>query len=107
MVRVRVARDAAGDVVGLVASGHAGFAAHGSDIVCAAVSAILETALMGIDAYAPEGQCQELEDGLLRWQGRPTAATRTIWGTALLGLGSIARDHPRHLEVRDTRGDAS
>lgn len=107
MVRVRVTRDAAGDVVGLSARGHAGFAAHGSDIVCAAVSAILETALMGIEAFSPEGQHHELDDGLLRWQGRPTPATRTIWGTALLGLGSIARDHPRHLEVKEIGGDGA
>ena len=37
-----------GDLVGFEASGHAGYDAYGRDIVCAAVSAILQTTLGGI-----------------------------------------------------------
>lgn len=32
--------------------GHAGYAPHGQDIVCAAVSAILQTAVLGLESIA-------------------------------------------------------
>lgn len=32
--------------------GHAGYDAHGRDIVCAGVSAILQTAVLGLEAIA-------------------------------------------------------
>lgn len=32
--------------------GHAGYAPHGQDIVCAGVSAILQTAVLGLEALA-------------------------------------------------------
>lgn len=40
--------------VHLDVSGHAGHAAYGEDIVCAAVSAIVQTALLGLEAVASE-----------------------------------------------------
>ena len=38
-----------GDLVGFEAKGHAGYDEYGRDIVCAAVSVILQTTLGGID----------------------------------------------------------
>ncbi|AMA72768.1 ribosomal protein [Aneurinibacillus sp. XH2] len=36
------------------AVGHANYAEHGKDIVCAAVSAIMQTALLGLQAIAEQ-----------------------------------------------------
>jgi uncharacterized protein len=36
------------------AVGHAGYAEHGKDIVCAAISTIMQTALLGIQAVAEQ-----------------------------------------------------
>jgi hypothetical protein len=36
----------------IIADGHANAAPHGQDIVCAAVSAILQTAALGLEAIA-------------------------------------------------------
>lgn len=36
------------------AVGHAGYAEHGKDIVCAAISTIMQTALLGIQAVAQQ-----------------------------------------------------
>lgn len=41
-----------GSVVSLVASGHTGYAESGEDIVCAAISAIIQTAAMGLTEVA-------------------------------------------------------
>jgi uncharacterized protein YsxB (DUF464 family) len=40
-----------GDMV-IDVKGHAGYAPHGQDIVCAAVSAILQTAVLGLESVA-------------------------------------------------------
>ena len=48
MIAVEVYRDAGGRVRGFGCSGHADFGEHGEDIVCAAVSAIAQTTVLGL-----------------------------------------------------------
>lgn len=50
MIAIKYART--GDEHALLISGHAGAAARGRDIYCAAVSAIFQTALLGLIAIA-------------------------------------------------------
>ena len=38
----------------LKAAGHANYAEHGKDVVCAAVSSIMQTALLGLQAIAEQ-----------------------------------------------------
>jgi uncharacterized protein YsxB (DUF464 family) len=38
----------------IVADGHANSAPHGQDIICASVSAILQTAILGLEAIADQ-----------------------------------------------------
>ena len=47
MINVRIKR-VAGQVTKLVVSGHAGSAPHGKDIICAAVSALVQTYLFSL-----------------------------------------------------------
>lgn len=50
MIRITVARE--GDTHTLTITGHAGAAPKGQDIVCAWVSAVYQTALLGLEAVA-------------------------------------------------------
>lgn len=50
MIKVRVNMES-GDML-IDVKGHAGYAPHGRDIVCAAVSAILQTAVLGLESIA-------------------------------------------------------
>lgn len=52
MIRIRVVVKE-GKIV-LDADGHANYAPHGQDIVCASVSAILQTAVLGLEAIAEQ-----------------------------------------------------
>lgn len=58
MIEVHIVRDKEGFIWEFSVHGHAGFAKHGKDIVCAAVSAVAYTAvgalqeLAGIDNYS-------------------------------------------------------
>ena len=51
MVIVTVTRDVKGKIVQFEATGHADFAKSGEDIVCAAVSSLLQTTLLGLQEY--------------------------------------------------------
>ena len=48
MIRIKMEKDRQGRLCGFIVEGHADYAEEGSDIVCAAVSALTQTALLGI-----------------------------------------------------------
>lgn len=49
MIEVHIVRDSKGSIWQFTVKGHAGFAEKGSDIVCAAVSAVAYTAVGALD----------------------------------------------------------
>jgi hypothetical protein len=87
----------------LTVSGHAGFADYGGDIVCAAASALVQTAAHGVSTYCgarvvthddPDG------DYVLEVPRGGGARAQAVLETAVSGLRAIARRHPGHLAVR-------
>ncbi|ETJ43451.1 hypothetical protein Q604_UNBC02553G0001, partial [human gut metagenome] len=54
MVSIRIQRNSEDQVIGCHLSGHAGYDEHGFDIVCAAVSALTATAMLGLTQIAQE-----------------------------------------------------
>lgn len=47
--------------------GHSDYKDSGEDIVCAAISAIVQTALLGIKAFDQDTSNYSIEDGFLEW----------------------------------------
>lgn len=95
MIRVEVSRQIIGDhkVIEFTVSGHADTAPHGQDIVCAAVSAIVQTAIMGVERIA-HGPSAITRPGDVRWQGVVDDVAEGIIETMLLGLQDIADQYP-------------
>jgi uncharacterized protein YsxB (DUF464 family) len=97
-----------GAFAGFTVSGHAGYAKHGSDIVCSAVSALTQAAAMGLSEFL--NVCGELavEEGHMRLALRSglrkeealqaEAILQTLW----LGLSGIREAYPGHLEIEVT-----
>ena len=54
------------NIVGFVAKGHSGYAKHGEDIVCAAVSALTQTAYLGLEKLVKAEMEFHIKDGELR-----------------------------------------
>ena len=82
----------------LTVTGHADFAKRGSDIVCAAVSAIVQTAALGI------AQCASVirDDGLLSIKMLDKCEKcDIILGTMMLGLRDIAAQYPNNVTIRE------
>lgn len=91
--------------------GHAEYAPHGQDIVCAAVSALSQTLAAWLLDYAPcmEGAPEiEAGEGRLHIQCSP----RSVWRCEVLllyqfvikGLRQIAGEYPQHVQIMDGCG---
>ncbi|HUZ49221.1 MAG TPA: ribosomal-processing cysteine protease Prp [Candidatus Dormibacteraeota bacterium] len=101
MLAVTFCRDSRNRLSSVFATGHAGFAEHGEDIVCAAVSAILQAARLGLEAHARVQLEASQSSGELRlvWPeaARDDAAVRAIVATAELSVEQIAAQYPTHV----------
>lgn len=109
MVNVEIIYDGH-QVKGFVATGHAGAAPLGEDLVCASISALTQTALLGLDALLSEKPIWRLDaDGYLEcWV--PEGLTETdfmkaevIIKTLELGLKSIEQGYGQYLKVSKRR----
>lgn len=106
MIRITMARSN-GRSVGFDCTGHAGFAEAGRDIVCSAVSALTQTAVLGITEIAkiPAGVSID-DDGIRCILARDATETQCEQADLLLssmeaGLIAIGRAHPHTLKITD------
>ena len=111
MVTVHFRRDSRGRLSSFFADGHAGWADSGEDIVCAAVSAILQAAWLGLDEHAQVTLEASKAGGrlALRWpdEARSRDDVRAIVATAELAVAQISRQYPAHVQVvRETETEA-
>jgi uncharacterized protein YsxB (DUF464 family) len=101
VVTVSFRRDSRNRLSSVFADGHAGWADAGDDIVCAAASAILQAALLGLTDVAHVAVTAERTPGRLamRWPEaeRDNSDVRAIVATAELSIESIAHDFPEHV----------
>lgn len=109
MIDVRVRKDSRDRLSSFFASGHAGWAESGEDVVCAAVSAILQAAWLGMTEIASVAVTATREDGRLElaWprDARGDARVAAIVGTAALAVERIAAQYPDHVRVIHERDD--
>jgi len=107
VLEVTFYRDERDRLAGVSARGHADFADHGQDIVCAAVSAVLQAARLGLEEHAGiELEARQSPGALrLRWpeERRDLAGLRAIVATAELAVAQIARRFPDHVRLRRRR----
>ena len=107
MIEVRFRRDSRDRLSAIFSSGHAGQAEHGEDVVCAAVSALLQAAWVGLTdvAHVPVSGHREEADFLMRWpvdvRGRDDV--RAIVATTELAIEQIASQEEYRRFVRCVR----
>ncbi len=105
MTSVEILRDTDKKIFGFRSRGHAGYAEAGQDIVCAGVSTLLQTAVLGLEEYLKLDPKVEQEQGWLHCQlERDIFLNREIDAvleTMVLGLKALARQYPQHLQVAE------
>ncbi|HEY8313916.1 MAG TPA: ribosomal-processing cysteine protease Prp [Candidatus Baltobacteraceae bacterium] len=103
MLEVTFCRDSHDRLSSLFATGHADAAEPGEDVVCAAVSAILQAARLGLEAHAriQLEVVQRAGDMSLQWPqaARDDASVQAIVATAELAIRQIAKQYPAHVRA--------
>lgn len=109
MVRARLLSKSCGIpgkavLCGYTVEGHADWGEHGSDIVCAAVSAIAQTTLFGLQEVLGEGEVEvRIRGGDMRVTVSPEKASeegpRALLRALELGLRAIADRYPQSVSV--------
>ena len=91
---------------GYAVSGHSGTAARGQDIVCAGVSALTQSALLGIMEHLHRAVTYDIASGNLRVRlseppdERSEAILRTMW----MGLAEIEKISPKGIQIQAVKG---
>lgn len=109
MIDVLITRNGRDNIVGVNVEGHAGFEDEGLDIVCSAVSAIVQTAVLGINEIVGIELFYHQEKGLAKLRvpsGLPEGKVRDlgiILETMLLGLKSIELGYSEYITIRERK----
>lgn len=91
----------------LLVTGHAGAGRFGEDLVCAAVSALVETWRLGFERVVPgAGRCRvEAGHALFCWDEQ-SAAAQAIAATMMAGLADLAESHGRFVQFSEVSRQA-
>ena len=106
MIAVTVVREN-GSPVGFSVSGHANMGAYGEDLVCAAVSAVVQTAILGITEVCHMQAGISIEEGqtscILSKDASADDIGRAgiVFDTMIAGLKSIQAAYPKTLKFRN------
>ncbi|KYO64757.1 ribosomal-processing cysteine protease Prp [Thermovenabulum gondwanense] len=105
MVDITIWKDLKGNIAGLEIKGHAGYADYGSDIVCAAVSALAETAILGVKKIAAVNANTVKKEGLVRIEipevlpEENRYRVNIILRTITAGLEDLAKTYPEYVRL--------
>jgi hypothetical protein len=110
LVAITLERGPDGGLCGYRASGHTGLAAAGQDVACAAISALVQTAALGLERRLGIAVEVDAGDGLFtcRLPAELAAEAREraedLLETMRLGLAEIARLQPGALRLSEETG---
>lgn len=93
-----------GRITAIEAKGHTGYAEEGSDIVCAAVSSVVQTALLGLLNVAKVQVQKTIAEGYLKFEitGGTVGQKQTaeaILRTMLEGVKDIEKGYPSFIKT--------
>ena len=97
MIRVNYLRE--GERHRLSVTGHAGYATHGNDIVCAGVSSISYTLLVYLHHIGARLNEARADSGDLLIDAKGGKMTDGAFDMALVGYLQIAKKYPQHVDV--------
>ena len=97
-----------GRYAALAAKGHTGFSERGSDIVCAAVSALVQALLYGFREVLKEESFESKIDKdntsiTLLWSKCSHEAASVLAETVIGSLKEIARAYPGHVSILEVQ----
>jgi len=105
MVKVKIQTTRVGEFVAFEVKGHSDYAEHGQDIVCSGISALVQTAVLGLTHYLENPPKLQVEAGFLGCSLPKNLTTaekgraEVILQTMTLGMEKIAQSYPKNLRL--------
>ena len=97
MIKVSIYRNEDNKVIGFRCAGHAGYAESGSDIICAAVSALTMTTINSIDTFTKDTYSYDEDEakGMMDFKivSSLSGASELLLNSLLLGLTGIEESY--------------
>ena len=87
----------------IVAKGHSNFAPFGTDIVCAGISTLLQTAVLSIKTMFNYDIAEILKEGLIVLKLPSDAQVQIVIKAILIGLKDIATDYPKNINIKEIK----
>lgn len=106
MIKIKIVRDSQGNIENFTVSGHASFSEYGSDIVCAAISALAYTAVGALKNIAKTGDHIE-KDGYMKCivpkdvSDQEREIVNIILETIILGFKQVEHSYKGYVSVLD------
>jgi len=111
VIKAKFFREGDGEVTRFEVIGHSGYAERGKDIVCSAVSALVQATIMGLERHAGIQLQGEISDGSVRCvlpEGAAgSVAVHALVETLVTALEDIARQCPGFVSVQTERADGA
>lgn len=85
----------------VVVKGHAGYAEEGYDIICASVSSVVQTAVLGLVRVLDLKIDYKTKDGYLKCTFKPNDKTQIIMATMLEGLMDMEKQYPQYIKIME------
>ncbi len=105
MIKIVIYKAREGEITGFKVTGHSGYAAHGKDIVCSAVSALAQTAILGLLKVAEADATYKIDEGYLvcnlinAGSDRKRIMCEAILGTMQAGLKNIQESYIKYVDI--------
>lgn len=105
MVNIKIFRDQTGLISAYSMTGHANTAEYGQDIVCAGISALAQTAVLGLEKHLQHNLKVEIDSGKLHVTllESPNSLTEAILATMLIGLTDLSEQNPKSVRISEHR----
>ena len=84
--------------------GHAGYAPQGQDIVCAAVSTLVQVFIQSVEDLCTDPISYHLKPGWVEIKhGNPTKEAKLLLDSFFIGCYMISDRHPNHVKIAQAR----
>ena len=97
MIKISIYQNEEDVITGFRLSGHAGYADHGQDIVCAAVSALVINTINSVEQFTNDvfSLKQNEEDGMIEFHvtSEISDESKLLLNSLFLGLSGIQEDY--------------
>ncbi len=96
------------NIIEVECKGHTGYAKHGRDIVCASVSSIVQTALLGLTKLCQSPVTQKIDDGYIKFSistasQQESIVAQAILQTMRLGVMDLAQGYHTYIKLEETK----